>query len=98
MDYKQLNEDFLEAYHKPELERMILCVRKILYERLETFAENKHYKALDHFMDMAEAINICGGQELPAMLYGMIWEAWKKLFWDVQGREMDISDFTWERT
>ena len=96
MDYKQLNEDFLKAYHEPKIKEMVLGIRKILYERLEAYSESNHYKALDHFLDMADAIDICGGHDLPGMLYGMISNAWDKFFEEVKGAPVNLADYSWE--
>jgi len=94
MDYRQLNEDFLKAYQRPRIKDMILDIRKILYEHLESFAENKHYKALEHFLEVIERSETA--DTVHQMLYGMISNAWYKLFEEVKGAPVDISDYSWE--
>ena len=96
MDYRQLNEDFLKAYQRPRIKDMILDIRKILYEHLESFAENKHYKALEHFLEVIERSETA--DTVHQMLYGMISNAWYKLFEEVKGAPVDISDYSWEAT
>ena len=76
-----LNEEFYQAYHKPT-KVMVQGIRKLLYEKLESYSDNEHFKSLEHFMDVADDSD---SDELPVMLYGMIADAWKKLLEFVKG-------------
>jgi len=97
MNMDNLNEDFYKAYHAPGgLAGMVKALREFL-DKLSEYKDNEHYKALLHFLDVADDSAKHGNTELPGMMYGMIWNAWDKLFEVIKGRPVDATDFKWEK-
>jgi hypothetical protein len=70
MDTKM--EEFLDAYHTPDINEMIKKVTNHL-NKYHGNSESRHLSALKHFLDCIITMSENG------MIYGMIFEAYKQL-------------------
>lgn len=92
MTPEELNNAFLEAYHKP-LAAMASAIRELLQEHLSELQDSPHYKSIMHWMDQADGYALEGLTEFPTgMQYGMLRTGWRKLFWELLNRGTNEDD------
>lgn len=73
-----IHEDFLHYYHMP-LRQMVSGLYKLVYEQMSFLENTKQFKDFTHFLDVAFDLSTDGNNELPAMMYGMIYNCWLEL-------------------